>query len=86
MRLLLELVLAAALVAAGWNTPFSELIGQAGHRAPRPAGVGAKSGAKGAGNGAWMWSHEGRASLDRRTDAQGRTYRVDRDGKRHYDN
>ena len=100
MRSVIEIVILGAVVALAWEKSISERVGEVIPalaakeeasglpRRARPVAANA--------NGAWMWDSNRRSVLDRpaydpkerqswTADNYGRRYRVDAQGKRHYE-
>ncbi len=99
MRLVLELLVVAGLVALGWNKSFSERVGLSAAqtapataaRVPAPAGAATDNGSAAAPpasspSGAWMWDPNRRAALDRPAyDAKQRPqWETDGSGRRYW--
>ena len=88
MRLLLELVLVAALIAAGWETSFHERIGQVPvigrYVAAQPEKPSTKSPVAPTTNAPASTQPKSFTGHIFYTDEQGKSYWVDAQGKRHY--
>ena len=98
MRLVLELLVVAGLVALGWNKSFSERAGMSSApiassaAAARPIPAGARENASGAAattsspSGAWMWDRNRRATLDRPAydPKESHPWQTDESGRRYW--